>query len=105
MSFLVSLCGAVTILVAEDDITLRKLFSTVLQTSGYKVILAKDGEDAIRKFTENKDKIQLVMLDMIMPKKSGKEVYDSIRELRPDMKTLFTSGYTADRIEKDTMHA
>lgn len=95
--------GNETILVAEDDSALRNLFSTVLQEYGYKVILAKDGEDAIKKFADNKDKIQLIMLDMIMPKKSGKEVYDRIRKMRPDMKTLFSSGYTADRIDKDGM--
>ena len=52
---------------------------------------------------DNKDKIQLVMLDMIMPKISGKEAYDIIKIMRPDMKTLFSSGYTADRIDKDSM--
>ncbi|MBI5676360.1 MAG: response regulator [Nitrospirae bacterium] len=95
--------GDETILVAEDDTAIRKLFSIVLEAYGYKVILAEDGEDAIKKFMENKDKIQLVMLDLIMPKKSGKEAYDEIIKLRPDMKTLFSSGYTADRIDKDNM--
>ncbi len=95
--------GTETILVAEDDAALRKLFSTVLQSYGYNVILAEDGEEAINKFMDNKDKIQLVMLDMIMPRKSGKEAYDSMINLRPDLKALFSSGYTADRIEKDSM--
>jgi PAS domain S-box-containing protein len=93
--------GDETILVAEDDSALRKLFSTVLQTYGYKVILADNGEDAIEKFIDNKNKIQLVMLDMIMPKKSGKEAYDEIIKLSPDMKILFSSGYSASRIDKD----
>ena len=95
--------GDETILVAEDDSALRKLFSTILQAYGYKVILAEDGEEAIKKFMDNKDKIQLVMLDMIMPKISGKEAYDIIKIMRPEMKTLFSSGYTADRIDKDSM--
>ncbi|MFA5847678.1 MAG: response regulator [Thermodesulfovibrionales bacterium] len=95
--------GNETILVAEDDSTVRKLFSRVLQAYGYKVILAEDGEEAIKKFMDNKDKIQLVMLDLIMPKKSGKEVCDEIKRMRPDMKTLFSSGYTADRMDKDSM--
>ena len=95
--------GNEMILVAEDNSSLRKLFSTVLGAYGYKVIPAEDGEDAIRKFIDNKDKIQLVMLDMIMPKKSGKEAYDRIKQIRPDIKTLFSSGYTADRIDKDSM--
>jgi PAS domain S-box-containing protein len=95
--------GNETILVAEDDGAIRKLFSTVLQAYGYKVILAEDGKEAVRKFTENKDNIQLVMLDMIMPKMGGKEVYDEIKTISPDVKTLFSSGYTADRIDKDSM--
>ena len=95
--------GTETILVAEDDTALRKLFSIVLQAYGYNVISAEDGEEAIQKFIDNRDKIQLVMLDMIMPKKSGKEVYDKIKQIRPDIKTLFSSGYTADRIDKDSM--
>ena len=95
--------GNETILVAEDDRALRELFSTVLQEYGYNVILAEDGEDAIRKYAENKDTIQLAMLDMIMPKKNGKEAYDGIKKIRPDIKTLFSSGYTADRINKASM--
>jgi CheY-like chemotaxis protein len=95
--------GNETILVAEDDTALRELFSAVLLAYGYKVILAEDGEEAVRKFIENKDKIQLVMLDMIMPKKSGKEAYDRIKKISPNIKTLFSSGYTADRISKDSM--
>jgi CheY-like chemotaxis protein len=96
--------GNETILVAEDDSALRRLFSTVLQEYGYKVILAEDGEDAIKKFMDNNYKIQLVMLDMIMPRKSGKEAYNEIIKFRPDIKTLFSSGYTADRLDKDSLH-
>jgi PAS domain S-box-containing protein len=95
--------GNETILVAEDDTALRELFSTILQVYGYNVILAKDGQEAIQKFMDNKDNIKLVMLDVIMPRKSGKEVYDEISKLRPDIKTIFSSGYTADRIDKDSM--
>lgn len=95
--------GNETILVAEDDRALRDLFSTVLQEYGYTVILAEDGEEAIRAFAANKDTIQLAMLDMIMPKKNGKEAYDGITKIKPDIKTLFSSGYTADRIDKAGM--
>ena len=50
---------------------------------------------------QNKDKIQLLMLDIIMPKKSGKVVYDEIKKTRQDMKVLFTSGYSKDVLAKD----
>jgi PAS domain S-box-containing protein len=92
--------GTETILVAEDDEALRRLSEIVLTQSGYKVISARDGVEAISKFIDNKESIQLAILDMVMPKKSGKEVYDVIREIRSDIKVLFSSGYTADRLDK-----
>lgn len=88
-----------TLLMAEDDASLRKLKRTVLEAYGYSVITAEDGDDAITKFKENMDKIQLVMLDMIMPKKSGKEVYEEIKKTSPGIKVLFVSGYTMDIIK------
>jgi PAS domain S-box-containing protein len=90
--------GTETILVAEDNEDVRKLERKVLEGFGYTVIEAVDGEDAINKFEENKERIQLALLDVIMPKKSGKEVYDNIKKVKPDMKILFSSGYTADII-------
>ena len=59
-----------------------------------------DGEDAIHKFMENKDEINLLILDAIMPKKNGKEAYEAIKQAKPDVKVIFTSGYTADIIQK-----
>ncbi|MEF9438620.1 MAG: response regulator, partial [Candidatus Mariimomonas ferrooxydans] len=47
---------------------------------------------------ENKEKIQLLVLDVVMPGKKGKEVYEEIKKVRPDIKTIFTSGYTEDII-------
>jgi DNA-binding response OmpR family regulator len=85
--------------VAEDDEKLRKLFHVVLTQRGYKVIVVQNGEDAVDSFVKNKDCIQMVILDMVMPKKNGKEAANEIRGLRPDMKVLFLSGYTADRTD------
>jgi PAS domain S-box-containing protein len=95
--------GTETILVAEDDPVLRKLDSKVLTEYGYNVILAEDGEDAINKFMDNKDKIHICILDMIMPKKSGKETYEAIKKIRSDVRIIFASGYAADRIQKDEL--
>jgi DNA-binding response OmpR family regulator len=68
----------------------------VLESAGYTVITAEDGEDAITKFMENKDKLALVVLDMIMPNKSGKEACEEIKKTSPATRTLFLSGYTMD---------
>jgi two-component system cell cycle sensor histidine kinase/response regulator CckA len=86
--------GNETILLAEDDAEVRKLMKTVLEEFGYTVITADDGEDATQKFSENSGKIRLAVLDVVMPKKGGTEVYSDIKKIRPDIKALFTSGYT-----------
>ena len=88
--------GTETVLVAEDDPTLSSLTTTILKHFGYTVIEAVDGEDAIIKYIENKDKIHLVILDCIMPKKNGWQAYEEIRALAPAVKTLFMSGYSED---------
>lgn len=85
--------GAETILVAEDNDSLRRLSRIVLQHHGYNVIEAVDGEDAVNKFIENKDSIVLALLDGIMPKKNGKEVYYAIKAIAPKIKVIFLSGY------------
>ena len=91
--------GNETVLVAEDDASLRKLSRIVLESFGYSVITAEDGADAITKFMENREKIHLVILDMIMPKKNGKEVSEALRNVSPGIKILFVSGYTMDIIK------
>ncbi len=93
--------GTETILVAEDNEAIRWLFKSIFEEYGYTIILAADGEDAIKKFGEHKDKIRMAILDMIMPRKSGKEVYKEIKKMRPDIKVIFVSGYTADKIHLD----
>jgi DNA-binding response OmpR family regulator len=91
-----SLNGTETILIAEDDESLRKLMEIVLSGSGYKVIIAIDGDDAVRKFMMNINAVHLCLLDVIMPKKSGIDVYHEIKKVRPDIITVFMSGYTAN---------
>ena len=87
-------------MLAEDDQVVRELTKTLLEGFGYNVIEAADGEDAINKFVGDKDGIQLLILDLIMSKKSGKEAYDEIKKIRPDVKALFTSGYAIDIIKR-----
>jgi CheY-like chemotaxis protein len=69
------------------------------------VVVAEDGEDAIRKFIEREDEIQLCVLDMIMPKKSGKEVFEAIQKIKPGIKVIFSSGYTADKVLREGLPA
>ena len=92
--------GSETILVAEDEEDIRQFIKEILEGYGYTVIEASDGEDAIEKFKENKHVIQMLMLDIIMPKKTGKYAYDEIRKLDSSIKAIFISGYTADFIQQ-----
>ncbi len=92
--------GIETVLLAEDDGAVRQLTNNVLEDFGYRVIEAVDGEDAVKKFLANRDQIQLLVLDIIMPKKNGKEAYQEICKIQPGIKVLFTSGYTADIIHR-----
>lgn len=92
--------GTETILIGEDNDEVRRLAKDILVYGGYTVILARDGEDALAKFRENANRIDLLLLDVVMPKKNGKEVYDEVRRMRPSVKVLFMSGYTANIIHK-----
>ena len=93
--------GTETILFAEDNEAVRSLNRDVLQEFGYTVIEAADGEEALQKFREHRDLISLFILDVIMPKKNGKEVFEEARRSNPKVKALFTSGYPADLIQKE----
>ena len=86
--------GTETILLAEDDEVVREIAIEILEDFGYEVIVAVDGEDAVQKYLENRKRIQLLLFDLIMPKKTGKEAYDEIRKVEPDIKVIFTSGYS-----------
>ena len=88
--------GTETILVVEDDENVRKLVHSVLTTLGYTVVLAEDGEAGVAVFHEHCHEISLVLMDVIMPKKSGRQACDEIRRLHPGVKVIYTSGYTAD---------
>jgi two-component system cell cycle sensor histidine kinase/response regulator CckA len=87
--------GNETILIAEDHESVRQLLKTILASYGYTIVEAVDGEDAIEKVNKIQ-KIDLIVIDTIMPKKNGKEVYDEVTKIKPGIKTLFTSGYTKD---------
>jgi two-component system, cell cycle sensor histidine kinase and response regulator CckA len=87
--------GNETILIADDDNEVRQFVLDILQEYGYSTIEAIDGEDAIDKFKQNRS-IDLIVLDVVMPKKNGREVYEEIHGIDPYIKVLFTSGYTRD---------
>jgi len=92
--------GNETILLCEDDAGVRAFAKELLEQYGYRIIEATDGEDAVRQFTDNRDRIDLAIIDVIMPKKNGRVVYDEVKSIKPDAKAIFMSGYSADIIHK-----
>jgi two-component system cell cycle sensor histidine kinase/response regulator CckA len=88
--------GKETILLAEDDVTVRELHRMILEEAGYTLFEAVDGQDALDKFIDHQVEVDLLATDVIMPKIDGKRLYEEIRKIRPDMKVLFMSGYTKD---------
>ena len=93
--------GSETILLAEDDAALRRLASRVLKHYGYRVIEAVDGQDALAKFAEYGNEVQLVILDLVMPKKNGRVACEEMKRLAPGLKAIFMSGYARDVIEEN----
>ena len=88
--------GGETVLLVEDEEAVRKLIGHVLRRRGYQVIEAASAEDALRIFGERGAEIQLVLTDMVMPGKSGRELAEALCEKRPDIRLIFMSGYTDD---------
>jgi two-component system, cell cycle sensor histidine kinase and response regulator CckA len=80
-------------LVVEDELVLRRLLCISLEKRDYKVVAAKDGEEAIEKFRQHANEIQVVVSDLMMPRMDGFELKEQISALKPEMKFLFMSGY------------
>jgi PAS domain S-box-containing protein len=90
--------GSEVVLVAEDDALVRALVSSVLTQNGYAVISAEDGDDAVAKYEMHSGKVDLLLMDVVMPKMGGWNAYQKIKELRADIKVIFISGYASDDI-------
>jgi two-component system cell cycle sensor histidine kinase/response regulator CckA len=88
--------GAETVLLAEDELPLRRLVSRILRQAGYTVLETSDPADALRVAGESPDTIHALITDMVMPDMGGMELARRTAELRPDIRTLFMSGYAAE---------
>jgi signal transduction histidine kinase len=91
--------GTETLLVVEDEPALRNLAQSILKARGYHVLAAANGQDALRVVRENQgEPLRLVITDVIMPRMGGKVMAEWLKVSHPDLKILFTSGYTEDAI-------
>jgi PAS domain S-box-containing protein len=95
--------GTETILLVEDDTEVLEINKGLLERAGYLVLGAKDGIEALELFNHGLDEISLVVLDVIMPGMNGKDVYEKLIECKNDVKVLFTSGYTAEVLNRNAV--
>jgi two-component system, cell cycle sensor histidine kinase and response regulator CckA len=86
--------GNETVLLVDDEAVILDVGSQLLEKLGYTVIKAKGGKEAIRKYRENKQQIDMIILDMVMPDVGGSEVYENIKKIDPEAKILLSSGYS-----------
>jgi len=95
--------GKETILLAEDDPAVRSLATRVLEGSGYTVIAARDGQQAVEQLQRHGDRIDLLVVDVVMPGKNGREVVEQARRSHPGVRVIFTSGYPSDMLQVKTV--
>jgi PAS domain S-box-containing protein len=88
--------GRETILVAEDEVALRRLTERLLTGLGYSVIVAEDGIEALELFRQRQSEIDLMLVDIVMPGKGGRDVHAGVRALGSEVPIVFMTGYSAD---------
>ncbi|MGB7630588.1 MAG: ATP-binding protein, partial [Candidatus Deferrimicrobium sp.] len=89
--------GTETILLAEDEEAIRALAERILTGFGYTVLVARNGEEAVEIFRQHKE-IVLAVLDVVMPRKGGKEAFEAMHKANPNLKVIFMSGYAPNAI-------
>ena len=95
--------GNETIMIVDDHETIWDFLIEALQELGYSVLLAENGLDAVEIYRENPGAVDLVLMDMIMPKCSGHEAFYQIREIDPNIKILLSSGFVAQEAVDDLL--
>ena len=90
--------GVETVVVVEDNPMVRELAMNILRKNGYHVIDMPGAKDCVRFFEDLKEPVHLLLTDVIMPEMNGKELYQKVSAIRPNLKVLYMSGYTADVI-------
>lgn len=87
----------------DDDDMIADVSEMILKNSGYDVVIAKSGKEAIEVYKENHSRIDMVILDMILPDMDGGDTYDRLKEINPGIKVLLASGYDIDYQGRDIM--
>jgi len=88
--------GSETVLLVDDEDTIREVGQELLEAMGYRVLMASDGKEAIELYKKDRNDIDMVLLDMVMPNMGGGDAYDRMKEINPDIKVLLSSGFSID---------
>ena len=95
--------GTETVLLVDDEDMILEVGEEMLETLGYEVMLARGGREAIELYKENQEKIDMVILDMIMPDMGGGEVYDRLKKISREAKVLLASGYSVEGLANEIL--
>ena len=88
--------GTGTVLLVDDEEIVLEVNKALLEDLGYRVIIARDGKEAIEVYRKDQKYIDFILLDMVMPIMGGGEAYDRMKEINPNIKVLLSSGYSID---------
>lgn len=97
--------GGETVLLVEDEASLRQMARHILEQQGYRVLDAGDGEEALRIFEDNRNSVDVLLTDVVMPQMNGKQLADRLKKQKPELKIVFMSGYTNEVLEQHGIRA
>ncbi|HID30904.1 MAG TPA: response regulator [Desulfobacterales bacterium] len=86
--------GAGTVLLVDDEAVVLEVGGDLLEAMGYRVLVARDGKEGVEVYKKNRDEIDIVVLDIVMPHMGGGEAYDRLKEINPNIKVLLSSGFS-----------
>jgi two-component system, cell cycle sensor histidine kinase and response regulator CckA len=92
-----------TILAVEDEEVLLDLIKTLLESEGFKVLIARDGQEAVQKYQQHHDEIALVLSDMGIPVLSGWDAYQEMKDIDPNVKIILATGYQSDDMKRELL--
>ena len=93
----------IIVLVAEDNKRIRELSGEILKKAGYEAFLTSNGKEALETFRANSKRINLLLLDVIMPEMNGQELYEEIQKIKPEIPVVFCTGFSRDLLQSDYM--
>jgi two-component system cell cycle sensor histidine kinase/response regulator CckA len=88
--------GTETVLLVDDEEVVREASQELLEAMGYRVLIAKDGKEAVELYKNKQEDIDIVLLDIVMPNMGGREAYETLKSINPDIRVLLLSGYSID---------